>query len=61
MRYCSKNNILFYMDVLIFLEYILFISKQELYDQPEQLQGLIHTATNRPSLAPCHDQNCFQS
>lgn len=56
MRYFSKNNILFSMDVLIFLEYILSISMQELHDQPEQLQGLIHTATNRPSLVPCHDQ-----
>lgn len=44
------------MDSLIFLEYILSISKQELHDQPEQLQGPIPTATNRPSLAPYHDQ-----
>lgn len=62
-RYWSKNSISFYTDVLIFLEHIRSISKQELHDQPEQLQWLIHTTTNRPSLAlvMIKRRNCLQS
>lgn len=44
------------MEVLILLECILSISKKQLHDHPERLQGLIHTATNRSPLLPCHDQ-----